>query len=199
MSYIFCIGCNKTATTSLASLFREKMRCGDQFSFESLMYDYYDKSYTPILDLIKCYSDSNVFFQDVPFSMPNFYKVLNSAFPEAKFILSVRDSVEQWYSSLKRFHNVNSIEELKNYNYRQKNFLYDWYVRGLECDKNDPLNEEYLKSVYSLHVKDANEYFSGSKNFIQINIKEEGLLEKLSNFTGLNFLDCKLAHLNKSQ
>lgn len=198
MSYIFCIGFNKTATTSLEALFRNKMRCGDQRSFEDLMYHFYDKSYAPILDLIKSYSDSNVFFQDVPFSMPHFYKVLHSAFPEAKFILSVRDSVEQWYLSLKRFHNVNSIEELKNFNYTRKNYLYDWYIKGLGCDKNDPLNEEYLKSVYSLHIKDVSQYFSGSKNFIEINIKEENILSKLSNFVGVNFFDCNIPHANKS-
>lgn len=198
MRHIFCIGFNKTATTSLMHLFGKKMLCADQGQFENLIYEYYNDNYDPIINEIHRYK-RDTFFQDVPFSMPNLYKILDQNFPEAKFILSVRDSAEQWYSSLKRFHNVNSINELKNFDYRQKHWLYDWYIKGLGCDKNDPLNEEYLKSVYSLHIKDVNQYFSGSKNFIEINIKEENILSKLSNFVGVNFLDCNIPHVNKSQ
>jgi hypothetical protein len=197
MKHVFCIGFNKTATTSLARLFGKKILCADQGQFEKLIYEYYNHNYDAIINEIHRYK-RDTFFQDVPFSMPNLYKILDQNFPKAKFILSVRDSAEQWLASLRRFHNVNSIDELKNFDYNRENWLYDWYVRGLGCDKNDPLNEEYLKSVYSLHIKNANEYFQGSKNFIQVNIKEENLLDKLSNFIGANFLDCRVPHANKS-
>ena len=198
MKHVFCIGFNKTATTSLSYLFDKKILFADQCKFENLIYEYYNHNYDPIINEIHQYKRDS-FFQDVPFSMPNLYKILDQNFPKAKFILSVRDSAEQWLASLKRFHNVNSIDELKNFDYNRENWLYDWYVRGLGCDKNDPLNEEYLKSVYSLHIKHANEYFQGSKNFLQVNIKEENFSDKLSNFTGVNFLDCKIPHANKSQ
>lgn len=199
MKHVFCIGFNKTATTSLLYLFSQKMLCGKQSKFEQLIYDYYNQNYDSILREINLYSQRDTFFQDVPFSMPNFYKVIDKNFPKSKFILSVRDSEDEWYSSLRRFHNVNSTKELRNVHLGlSKNWLYDWYVRGLGCHKNDPLNEKYLKSAYSLHIKNANEYFFNSKRFLQINIKDQNLLKKLTDFTGINFLDCKIPHVNQS-
>jgi len=44
------------------------------------------------------------FFQDIPFSLPFAYVVLDQAFPNSKFILTLRDSPQQWYDSLTRFY-----------------------------------------------------------------------------------------------
>ena len=52
---------------------------------------------------LKPYCQTAEAFQDVPFSLPNIYKKLYILYPNAKFILTIRDSAEQWYSSLINF------------------------------------------------------------------------------------------------
>lgn len=43
-------------------------------------------------------------FQDVSFSLPSTYQIMDQNFPEAKFILTKRDNVEQWYNSITKYH-----------------------------------------------------------------------------------------------
>ena len=99
---IFCIGCNKTGTTSLErELIELGYILGDQRQAE-LLYDahYFKKNFGPIIE----YCRTAEAFQDAPFSCPETYKYLDKAFPNSKFILSVRDDPEQWYRSLTEFH-----------------------------------------------------------------------------------------------
>jgi hypothetical protein len=89
-SKIFCIGFNKTGTTSLYhALLREGLKVGDQPTAERLLASYVDGDFDPIVE----YCKTARAFQDVPFSMPNTYRHLYHAFPDAKFILSVREEV----------------------------------------------------------------------------------------------------------
>src|SRR5699024_8992024 len=98
---IFGIGLNKTATTSLKSDVDELVYVvGHQRTAELLM-DYCAKrDFSSIL----CYCKTAQFFQDVLFSKPYIFVVLDHEFPNSKFILTVRDTAEQWYNSLTKFH-----------------------------------------------------------------------------------------------
>jgi|OM-RGC.v1.024918694 hypothetical protein len=93
---IFCIGFNKTGTTSLhRALFREGFKLGDQPTAEKLLNAYVAGHYEPI----EAYCKTARAFQDIPFSLPRMYQPLYRAYPDAKFILSIRDSGEQWFAS----------------------------------------------------------------------------------------------------
>ncbi|MBI3882938.1 MAG: hypothetical protein HY305_01625, partial [Sphingobacteriales bacterium] len=98
---IFCIGRNKTGTTSIEKAFIDfGYTVGNQRQAELLLSNYIKNDF----DSIVSYSKSAQVFQDSPFSYPETYMHLDKAFPNSKFILSVRDSSEQWYNSITSFH-----------------------------------------------------------------------------------------------
>lgn len=98
----FCIGRNKTGTTSLMKAFEDLgFIVGDQHAAEVLYDQYFFKNeFEPIV----AYCKSAEVFQDVPFSYLNTLRHIDKAYPGSKFILTVRDDAEQWYRSITRFH-----------------------------------------------------------------------------------------------
>ena len=99
---IFCIGANKTGTTSLYHTFKHLgfINGGNIDGVPLLMEPYYHDNFKPIIEFCK----SADVFQDLPFSIPKTYEILEKEFPDAKFILSIRESSEHWYNSLVKFH-----------------------------------------------------------------------------------------------
>ena len=43
-------------------------------------------------------------FKDVPLSVPHVWEALYKKYPGAIYVLSERDSSEQWYNSINKFH-----------------------------------------------------------------------------------------------
>src|SRR6185436_568161 len=95
------IGLNKTGTTSLEkALYDLGYTIGKQRLGELLLSDYLKRNFLPIVEF--CHTAEA--FQDVPFSFPYTYVLLDHYFKNAKFILSIRDTPEQWYRSAVNFH-----------------------------------------------------------------------------------------------
>jgi len=105
MSKVFCIGESKTGTSSFGVAMR---RCfginhlrGSWISANELCSDELmlgseeSKVYLKVFDFIKK-GDS---FDDQPFGHGEFYKILHEKYPNAKFVLTVRDG-ETWYRSM---------------------------------------------------------------------------------------------------
>lgn len=99
---VFCIGANKTGTTSMARLFYQLgLKVGYQNTAEVLSRAWYE---TKNPDRIIRYVHTADAFQDVPFGDIDLIPYLDEAFPESKFILTVRDNGDQWFDSLVRHH-----------------------------------------------------------------------------------------------
>jgi hypothetical protein len=161
---VFGIGNNKTGTTSLTAAMRGLgYILGNQRTAEKLIDDWAKRDFSRIVEHCK----TAQFFQDVPFSKPYTFIVLDHEFPGSKFILTVRDSPEQWYSSLITYHakmwgkdgRVPTKEDLQQAVYIEKGgpwranrFLYD-------TPENDPYNKETLIQHYVDHNKNVEEYF----------------------------------------
>src|SRR5690606_4675563 len=97
---IFCIGRNKTGTTSLKVALRDLgYSIGSQRAAEHLIEDWGQRDFRRLVKLVST-ADA---FQDIPFSYDYTFQAMDAAFPGSKFILSIRDSPEQWYESLVRF------------------------------------------------------------------------------------------------
>lgn len=93
---VFCIGRNKTGTTSLASFFsRAGYRLAPQQEGEAI---YFRAGFRPTAELWEWIDRYDV-FQDAPFSWSSLLPELVQRHPDAKFILSVRDPNE-WHASL---------------------------------------------------------------------------------------------------
>lgn len=200
---IFCIGYNKTGTTSLERLMNNNnINSAQQKPFEYNLESYFYDNYSTFVKMIKNDYYEYSFFKDVPFSLPNFYKVLDKEFENAKFILTVRDTKDEWYISLIRFYkkiflNFYNPKSIDAYVYEGVIFKILTQVYG--APKEDPYNEKILKNSYLNHILEVKKYFKDRDNLLVINLKEDNLIEKIENFLGTEFKNKNIPHLNKSE
>src|SRR5690242_9317282 len=171
---VFCIGANKTGTTSLAMFFRSiNYKIGNQEEGELLLREWSIRNFGPIIELAKTAD----FFQDIPFSCPYTYQALDMAFPAAKFILSVRDSADQWYRSLVHAHynllgqnRLPSSDDLKRFGYRYKGWIHEslTLIGGVPYD--NPYDKHTLISSYNQHNELVKQYFKYKRHkLLEIN------------------------------
>jgi hypothetical protein len=187
----FCIGRNKTGTTSLKKAFEDlSYISGDQRSAEWLTDRFYfSGEFEPIIE----YCKTAQVFQDVPFSYPDTYKYLDAAFPGSRFILSVRDNAEQWYRSITRFHakmfgngKIPTAEDLRNATYVRKGFMYNT-VRIFGTLDDDPYNKEIMVAHYERHNREVMRYFKHRPDdLLIINVAEPGAYKKFIEFLGVD-------------
>lgn len=144
---IFCIGLNKTGTTSLErALVDLGYKPGDQVRGELLIDSWIKRDFNPIIDLCK----TAEFFQDAPFSFPFTFAHLDMAFPDSKFILTVRSDPEQWYKSITKFHGglwgkggeIPTREDLERAEYRYKGHAYHAIKHIFMTDDDDLYNKK---------------------------------------------------------
>jgi hypothetical protein len=200
---IFCIGRNKTGTTSLETALKELgYKMGDQFQGEELIKDYKNRNWKPIIK----YCKTAEAFQDAPFSWPYTWMILHHYFPEAKFILTVREE-ENWYSSLTRFHaNLFSdgktppkMEQLQQATYHRNGFMWEVNRAVWKTPENDLYNKEILISNYRSHNFSVRNYFEGNPNFLELDISNEGSYILLCKFLNKKPKRQTFPHLNKSK
>ena len=190
---IICIGKNKTGTTSINALLKQLgYFVAPQEPAELLIHDWKKREFERIISYVKNYGEA---FQDIPFSLEGTYRHLDKAFPTAKFILTMRDSPEQWYQSLTKFHSLKfgkggrlpTKDDLMNASYRYRGFA--WEVNRLlhETPEEDPYHKESLIDSYVRYNKNVINYFQGKDDkLLVVNLATSDALSKL------------LAFLNKS-
>ncbi len=187
----FCIGRNKTGTTSLKRAFMDLgFIVGDQRTAERLLPYYTAKNYKPIFR----YCRSAQVFQDIPFSLPNTYKHLSSKFPNSKFILTVRDSPEQWYQSITKFHsklfgdgNVPTEEHLKNAEYVYKGFMWEAQKAICNSPNRGMYNKEALLESYREYNSGVLKFFENrEEDLLVINLSDGSSYQKLVDFLNVS-------------
>ena len=199
---VFCIGRNKTGTTSLKRALEDLgYRVGDQATAELLIHEYAHRNWRPILD----YCRTAEAFQDIPFSLPYTYQILDYAFPNSKFILSVRDSADQWYHSLVRFHmkrlNLDrppTKEDWINDPYRYPGWCWDTNRIVYDTPEDDPYNETGLKEHYRRHNREVTRYFRLRDNLLVINLADRDSYYRFCQFLGREPLYDAFPWLNRS-
>ena len=203
-SKVFCIGFNKTGTTSLEKfMLFHGFRSGDQASGERLMPDYVQNRW----ESLKYHVSTADFFQDLPFSAPNTYRHLDAAFPNSRFILTVRDSAETWYRSLLTFHKdifgygkrVPTREDLERAPYRFPGFAWLANRALYPSPPDDPYNREALIGAYEKHRKDVEEYFGERENLLVLEISDPEAPSRLGGFLDIVPQMKSLPWLNKSR
>lgn len=185
---VFCIGLNKTGTTSL----REAMHdlgyvIGNQREGELLFDDWLIRDFKRLIK----YCRTAQFFQDVPFSYPYTFMAVDQAFSNSKFVLTVRDNPEQWYNSLVNFYGKlfgngkvpPTIEDLKKANYVYEGFPYDSLKKVLNVSDENLFNKEVLIESYTTHIEIVNDYFSyRKKDLLVLNVADKDAYKKLCDF-----------------
>ena len=190
---VFCVGRNKTGTTSLAAALTSLgYRVGRQRDAEFLMEDWGRRDFRRLIK----YCHSADAFQDVPFSHDYTFQAMDAAFPGSKFILSIRDSPEQWYQSTIRFqakrlrertgeNRVPTPDDLKNDPYVYKG----WCWRNKELvygpEEKTLFDEKLYKSHYSRHNERVQDYFRHRPgDLLVINLADPDSMKTLCEFLG---------------
>jgi len=186
---VFCVGRNKTGTTSLTKAMTGLgYIVGKQSTAERLICDWGKRDFTKIASHCR----SGVFFQDIPFSLPYTFQAMDMIFPGSKFILTIRDT-ESWYNSMYDFHlldtvhgnKAKSLEMLKEATYCYKGFAYDTKVLVYDLPNDEPYHKETLKEHYLFHNKMVKDYFRNRPgDLLVLDVAEKGAYKKLCDFIG---------------
>lgn len=196
---IICVGLNKTGTTSLGkTLELLNLNCWagsepiNNISFSN--YSFTNNSVGTVIDLIE--KTDVDFFQDIPFSCPGISEKIIRQFPQTKYILTTRNSPEQWANSVKKFWkqffpngNFNFMGGFDNKHYMfDRGFThYPTYLLNMfetwELDKYQGSLDEQLAMVYNNHnesVRKTLELFGC--NWIEINVEKKGEFKRLTDW-----------------
>ncbi len=206
---IFCIGCLKTGTTSMESFLSENgFEIGDQGTAEKLILNWAKRDWKELIEYCKT-ADA---FQDVPFSFPFTYVILDHAFPNSKFILTERENEEVWYSSYIRFtkkiikdrfalkdDKLLLPKTIKAYDYRYKGYLFDVQKYGFNVDENNIYSPKIYKKVYNEHNSAVKNYFKFSPNkLLSVKLNNKDAKKIICEFLDVKYDNKPFPHLNKS-
>lgn len=204
---IFCVGRNKTGTTSIASFFRQNgYKIGNQETAELLINDWHKRDFSQIIEYVK----TAEIFQDIPFSLPYTFEALDYAFPNSKFILTVRSTSEEWYNSIITFHakitsshsKTPTEDDLLQFKYRRK--YLGWLLEMQKLVYNYPTTPLYDQKLYIEHYEQHNasviKYFKDRPNdLLVLNLNDKDSFKKLCRYIGLDSSQAvPIPHLNKS-
>lgn len=199
----FCIGFHKTGTTSLLQTFTNLgYITGNQKKAEWLSGDYHERDFSSLID----YCHTAQFFQDVPFCWPETYRVLDTSFPDARFILTIRSSSEQWYSSFIKYYaalygngRLPNAETLKQCNYVYKGWEWENLTRVYGVDESDPYNKQRLINTYEKHNQDVQNYFHDRpEKLLVLDIADKHSYQTFCNFIGVSSGTSGFPWLNKT-
>lgn len=169
---IFVIGRNKSGTTSVEAALRDLgFNVAPQRPFELLLYDWAENRWDRLIRYCRWFDA----FQDIPFSLPRTYRILDKAFPGSKFILSIRDSSEQWYRSLVKFQSVKfgngsrpTWNDLENAKYCKKGFMADCARLVYQASPDQLYDRSLYIRNYESHNSEVIEYFKNRPNDLLI-------------------------------
>jgi hypothetical protein len=202
---VFCIGLNKTGTTSMKAAFEELgFIVAPQLPAEKLFFDWVKRDFKRIIAYCKTSGEA---FQDIPFSLPFTYVILDHYFPNSKFILTIRNNPEQWYKSITRYHgklwSQNNKIPTKNDLIKAKYIVEGYPYYALKHIFNTPDKDLYNKNMlinfYSKHIENVEEYFHGRANDLLIlNVAKKNAYQKLAKFLGSKTNKTKFPWKNKT-
>ncbi|MEG9328949.1 sulfotransferase [Salinimicrobium catena] len=199
---VFCIGRNKTGTTSLEVVLKEfGYKLGKQHKAERLLKYYKLGHWKPIVKFCKTAEA----FQDAPFSWPYTWLILHEHFPEAKFILTTRDE-EKWYYSLVNFHSrlfadgirVPTKEDLQRAKYNYPGFILESNRAVHKTPLDDIYNKEEMIKNYRTHNNSVLHFFKNRSNFLHIDVSEKDSYQQLADFLNKPPLHQSFPHYNKT-
>lgn len=178
-------------------------RVGDQAYAELLMENWARRDFLPIIQ----YCQSADAFQDRPFSLDYTYQALDLAYPGSKYILTIRNSAEEWYKSLTTFQTIiigknrlPTADDLKNFNYRRKGWLWRTHQLVYGIDESTLYDKKIYMHHYIAHNDRVRHYFRHRQDdLLVINLKDNNAATKLAKFLRVPRTAVDMPHLNKSR
>jgi hypothetical protein len=200
---VFCVGMNKTGTTSLREMLeRFGYTVGSQPRGERLLDAWLERDFTAIVRFCRT-ADA---FQDIPFSLDYTYQALDAAYPGSRFVLSVRDSPRQWFASLCRFHakvlgtvGTPTERDLRAATYREPGWLWKASIAMFGVDGSDLYDEERYVRRYEAHNDAIVNYFADRPDdLLVLNLADGDAPLALAGFLGLDPPDWRTPWLNRT-
>jgi hypothetical protein len=201
---IFCIGANKTGTTSVELVFRSLgLKVGNQATAERLLHDWARRDFRKIIG----YCRRAEAFQDIPFSYPDTFRYMDEAFPGSKFILTVRNNSDEWFDSLVRFHTklvgknrIPTAEDLRRFHYLYPGFLWDTQRLRYGADESTLYDRQLYIRRYEEHNRAVLSYFKNRPaDLLVLNVAEPEAMKKLLTFLGYAYSGQEMPHVNASR
>jgi hypothetical protein len=146
-------------------------------------------------------------FQDAPFSFPYTYQAVDAAFPGSSFILTVRDSSDQWYNSITKYHSKLWGDGTQSPTYKQlQNGKYHfkgrpWIMNRIlfNTPENDPYRKEEMILYYERHNNAVIEYFRHRPHdLLVLNVANPDAYKTLCDFLGVSWPGGKMPWKNKT-
>ena len=201
---VFVIGCNKTGTTSVAEALRLLgWDVAKQRPAELLLEDWGRRDFRQLMEF--CHRHDA--FQDVPFSLDWTWMALDQAFPGARFVLTVRNSGEEWFESMTRFHTrlvdkgrLPTVEDLREFPYAHPGWLLRYHELVYGADENSLYDRDTYIRNYEAHNAEIQRYFRGRpQDLLVLNTSEPGSMQKLCAFLGEPDRGLDMPHRNASR
>lgn len=190
MNKIFCIGSNKTGTTSLTKALQilGYSVCPEHIMFSINSKYFYEHSIGNYENLFKIVNNYNA-FEDRPWNHDDFYKKLDEKFPDSKFILTIRDT-DNWIESYRRWSIKIHLKEKWFYK------LISQVCYGVDDFLSDELN---MRNKYNKRNQDIINYFKDTNKLLVLNFEESQDWKPLCNFLNKPNPNCEFPHLNRTK
>lgn len=204
---VFCVGANKTGTTSIEQVFRGLgLKVAPQYRVEKY---FYDVDFDLKCELFWRWIDKFEAFQDAPFSWSWVLPELIRRYPNACYVLTTRN-VDQWYTSIKthHFHELGLSVDASGADIMNAitrcTYISPGYFEKALARLHGPIgidslySEDIWKKHYINHVSVARSLLKG-KRFLEISLSEETDTSKICHLLGLpSFFARQMPHLNTS-
>ena len=209
---VICVGLNKSGTTSFSSGLQSLgySLYPEPVGHNTLLPDVYHRTYGSTLSALE--NERYNLYQDMPFSLPGFYKEVYKMRSNDIYVLTIRDSVEQFVDTCLNFYkrqfsygNINKFGENLFYRYTHSNvvtvhldnlYYSQFDLWGIKTFDNI---EKKLTDVYNKHIDNVVDFFEGNniKNFKVINVSKENELENIAKWLGKESVEKNFPWLNK--
>lgn len=208
---IFCLSFQRTGTTSMGDFFEHfgYPRAGH---LVSKLNQWSKKLYEGRVDEIFVSKDFLRYqmFEDNPWWRPGFYEILYERFPDAKFVLTIRDS-KAWFESMKRYSGGKSLgntrrhariyQREEEFNLRLKNDP-DFKPTDDEVDNLldlEGMDEHYIR-IYEQHIEDTIAFFNKNApgSLIVVHLEDKDKWQKIGDFIGFSVPGEFDMHSNRS-
>ena len=178
---VFCVGLNKTGTTTIKRCFTAldivPVAPKPQRMIGVLKAILERNDYEPALRLAERYRG----FEDRPWNVWQMYRRLDERFPRSRFLLTVRDP-ETWWRSVERWLSMT------------KPWMAVAYRRHLQADD---LLEGSMIEAYLRYNREVIEYFRGRDDLLVLDIEKDGRWEPLCAFLGRPVPPVPFPHANR--
>ena len=211
---VFCISMQRTGTTSVGKFFID-------FGFKRAAWPADDKNdwstswYEGDYEKIFCSIDfrkTNA-YEDSPWWLPGFFKILFHRFPNSKFVLFTRDP-DEWFQSMLKHSHGNIIgrsrihckicgRELEYFNLMDSDALDEGIENELFSEKTLKFENysEHYKKIYRVHNLDVQDFFRrhAPKSLHVGKLEDPDKWQKLGEFLGIDVPIGYRSHQNASR